>query len=293
MAKRHLVQVLCAALSNGYLYGLTQHRLFTGWSKQLCLPGLNCYACPLATTACPLGSLQASLASRDLGSCFYVAGLLALFGSVLGRLVCGWLCPFGFLQELLHAIPFGPKLCRLPGERMLRKVKFLLLGGLCILLPLCVVDAFGFGKDWFCAYVCPAGTLEGGLLYAVWNDALRSMLSWLFAWKLLLLVLLLALCLLVFRPFCRYFCPLGALYGMGNHFSVVRLSWEDHACTHCGACRRCCPMDLDPARAGQDSLCIRCAECVASCPEKALRLTIGPGSGRSQRQVRDAASPDS
>lgn len=290
--RRHLLQLCVAAFSNGYLYGLTRNRLFTGWSKRLCLPGLHCYSCPLATTACPLGSLQASLAARDLGSFFYVAGMLTLFGSVLGRFVCGWLCPFGLLQELLHKIPFGPKLRRLPGERALRATKFVFLGFLCVLLPLFALDAFGFGKDWFCAYVCPAGTLEGGLLYAVWNEGLRPMLSWLFAWKLFLLVALLLICLVVYRPFCRYFCPLGALYGMGNHLSPIRLRWDERKCTHCGRCHVACPMDLDPARSGQMSLCIRCGKCAAACPEGALSLTTRRCSAGSKVPAQGAASTD-
>ena len=121
---------------------------------------------------------------------------------------------------------------------------------------------------------------------------LRSTLSWLFAWKLFLLVALLLICLVVYRPFCRYFCPLGALYGMGNHLSPIRLCWDERKCTHCGRCHVACPMDLDPARSGQMSLCIRCGKCAAACPEGALSLTTRRCSAGSKVPAQGAAPTD-
>ena len=125
--------------------------------------------------------------------------------------MCGWLCPFGLVQDLLHKIPFVRKLRRLPGEKWLRRIKYLLLIGFVILLPLFAVDAFGQGSPWFCKYVCPSGTLLAGWPLAAVNPMLRDVLGFLFAWKSLLLILLIVLSLLVYRPFCRYLCPLGWL----------------------------------------------------------------------------------
>ncbi len=233
--------------------------------------------------SCPLGSLQASLAGKDLGAFFYVAGMLALFGSLFGRFVCGWICPFGLLQELLYKIPLVPKRGGFAGGRHWEKCKYLLLVLFCLILPLFACDSFGYGKDWFCAYLCPAGALEGGLLYAVWNKSLRVLLSWLFAWKMALLAALVFGSMVVFRPMCRYFCPLGALYGLGNHISPLILAWKEGKCIHCGMCARFCPMELKPASPGQKSLCIRCGKCVHVCPKKALSLTIRPDSAPSVR----------
>ena len=102
-----------AALTNGYLIGFVKGKIFTGKTKQLCVPGLNCYSCPGALGSCPIGSLQATLGSRDYKFAFYVVGFLMIVGALVGRFVCGWLCPFGLIQDLLYKIPFVKKLRKL------------------------------------------------------------------------------------------------------------------------------------------------------------------------------------
>ncbi|MEG0831084.1 MAG: 4Fe-4S binding protein, partial [Acidaminococcaceae bacterium] len=99
LEKRTVVQALTTFLSNSYLQGFTQGKIFTGPSKQLCLPGLNCYSCPGALGACPLGSLQAVLGQRNFSFSFYLVGFFLLVGSLCGRFICGWLCPFGWVQD--------------------------------------------------------------------------------------------------------------------------------------------------------------------------------------------------
>ena len=99
------IQLLAAVLFNGYAIGFWKGRIFTGGSKAFCVPVLNCYSCPGALGACPIGSLQSVLGDRRSGFPFYVLGTLMLFGVVLGRAVCGLLCPFGLVQDLLHKIP--------------------------------------------------------------------------------------------------------------------------------------------------------------------------------------------
>ena len=113
---RLLVQIGFTALTNGYLAGFFRGKIYTGKTKSLCVPGLNCYSCPGALGSCPIGSLQAVLADRNYKFAFYVSGFLLLFGAVLGRFVCGWLCPFGLVQDLLHKIPFPKKLRKIPGK---------------------------------------------------------------------------------------------------------------------------------------------------------------------------------
>ncbi len=180
---RRWVQAGTAALTNGYYAGFFQGKIYTGGSKAICVPGLNCYSCPGALGACPLGSLQAVLGSRDYRFAFYVVGFLMLAGVVLGRFVCGWLCPFGLIQEALHKIPVGRKLRRLPGERWLKCLKYVLLAVFVILLPLYAVDAFGQGTPAFCKFICPAGTLEAGHPLLLMNTGLRAAVGWLFVWK--------------------------------------------------------------------------------------------------------------
>ena len=130
------VQILFAAVTNGYLLGFVKGKIYTGPSKALCLPGLNCYSCPGALGSCPIGSLQAVLGSRNYRFSFYVIGFLMLAGSLFGRFICGWLCPFGLIQDLLYKIPFLGKRKNLPGHRILVWMTYVILGVFVIFLPL-------------------------------------------------------------------------------------------------------------------------------------------------------------
>ena len=84
--------------------------------------------------ACPLGSLQNSLSAYKFKFPYYVAGLLLFFGTLFGRLICGFLCPFGLLQDLLHKIPFPFKFKMFKADRYLRKLKYAILIVLVIIL---------------------------------------------------------------------------------------------------------------------------------------------------------------
>ena len=111
------VQAGWTALTNGFVSGFARGKIYRGALKNYCVPGLSCYSCPGALGSCPIGSLQAVLGSRNYRFAFYVFGFLMMVGALCGRFVCGWLCPFGLVQDLLHKIPLGKKLRRLPGER--------------------------------------------------------------------------------------------------------------------------------------------------------------------------------
>ncbi|BDF69944.1 4Fe-4S ferredoxin [Oscillospiraceae bacterium] len=276
---RLIVQVVFTALTNGYAQGFVQGRIFTGPTKAYCVPGLNCYSCPGALGACPIGSLQAVLGSRNYKMAFYVVGFLMVVGAVFGRFVCGWLCPFGLVQDLLYKIPFVKKLRKLPGDRWLKWLKYVLLAGFVIILPLFVVDIIGQGQPWFCEYICPSGTLLAGIPLLAANPALRAAAGWLFSWKLLILVVLVFLSILVYRPFCRYLCPLGAIYGLFNPIAFYRLKVDEHKCTHCGACRRACKLDIPVDKTPNSPECIRCGDCKRACPHGAICSTFSRGRG--------------
>ncbi len=267
---RLLVQTGFTALTNGYARGFQEGNIYKGSTKAVCVPGLNCYSCPGALGACPIGSLQATLGSRNYKFAFYVTGFLMLVGAVLGRFVCGWLCPFGLVQDLIHKIPFPKKLRKLPGDKALKWLKYVMLALFVVLLPLFAVDAFGQGKPWFCAYVCPSGTLGAGVPLVAVNEGLRAAVGFLYTWKVAILVVLLLLSVVVYRPFCRYLCPLGAVYGLFNPIAFYRLRVDGHKCTRCGACRRACKLDIPANETPNSPECIRCGACVKACPTKAI-----------------------
>lgn len=270
---RLVAQAAATFLSNAHLAGFVEGTVQTGPSKAVCVPGLNCYSCPGAVGACPIGSLQAVLASRDRWVSFYVTGFLVLVGSLLGRLVCGWLCPFGLVQDLLHKIPFPLKPKVLPGERWLRGLRYVVLGLLVVMLPLTVLDLTGQGQPWFCEYLCPSGTLFAGIPLVAANPDLQAALGWLFDWKVAILVACLLASVVLWRPFCRYLCPLGAIYGLFNPIALYRYQVDEHACTGCGACHAACPMDIDAHAAPNSHDCVRCGACKSACPTGALVST--------------------
>lgn len=272
--RRLLIQLAFTAISNGYLKGFARGQIYTGPSKYLCLPGMNCYSCPGALGSCPIGTLQATLNSRQYKLSLYVLGLLTVFGTLLGRFVCGFLCPFGLLQDLLFKIPFVKKLRRLPGEKALRWLRFVFLGIFVILLPLFVIDITGLGEPWFCKWICPVGTLEGGIPLVLLNNAMRGAAGFLFRWKLVILIITLLSSIIIYRPFCRYVCPLGAVYGLFNKISLYRIKIDSQKCVGCTACQKACKLDI-PVWKNPDSMdCIHCGECKAACPHNAISTTF-------------------
>ncbi len=263
--KRFSVQAVSALLQNAHLKGFFTGRIYQGASKGVCVPGLNCYSCPGAVGACPIGSLQSFLSSRPIRLPYYVVGLLVFFGALLGRAVCGFLCPFGFLQELIHRIPFPKKIKSFRGEGALRRLKYLILA-LTVVLPL-----FFALTPFFCKYLCPAGTLAG-ILLALADAAVRPLLGGMFAWKAAVLTALIALSLMIWRPFCKYLCPLGAIYGFFNRFALCRGEVDAAKCVRCGKCAAVCRMGVVPTENVNSAECIRCGDCVRACPTEAIRM---------------------
>lgn len=264
--KRRLAQLYFGLLLNANLKGFISGNIYQGKSKIVCAPGINCYSCPGAVGACPLGSLQGSF-SADKSTVFYVCGILLLYGILFGRTICGWICPTGLVQDLLYKIR-TPKVKKSPITRVLSFFKYVLLVVFVLLIP--ILYAF---KDTplpaFCKYICPAGTLEGGLglLSNAVNESYFSMLGPLFTWKFLLMVSIFVAAIFIYRIFCRFLCPLGALYGLFNRFCLVGVKVSEEKCTHCGLCVNHCKVDIKHVG---DQECIGCGECVSVCPTKAI-----------------------
>lgn len=267
---RLIVQACFAALTNGYVRGFVEGKIYSGPLKQLCVPGLNCYSCPGALGACPIGALQAVLGSRGRQFSFYAIGFLVAVGALCGRFVCGWLCPFGLFQELVHKIPFPKKLKKLPGDKFLRALKYIVLVLFVVILPLTVVNIVGIGDPWFCKYICPSGMLFGGIPLTMLDEGIRSAAGMLFAWKFFILAVVILLSIVVYRPFCRYLCPLGAIYGLFNPIALLRYEVDSDKCIDCGKCKKSCPMDIDLHKEPGSKLCVRCGKCKKNCPTGAI-----------------------
>ena len=267
---RHLIQSVWAALTNSHVAGFVTGKIYTGKLKNICVPGLNCYSCPGATGACPIGSLQAVIGSWNFKFAYYVFGFLIFVGALFGRLVCGFLCPFGLIQDLLNKIPFPKKIRTFRGDQLFRKLKYVIFLVFVILLPLFVTDILGQGAPYFCKLICPAGTLEGGLPLVLLNKAMSGAIGWLFLWKNAVLAVTIVLSILIFRPFCRYICPLGAFYSVFNKVSVYRYHVDEDKCVHCGKCAKACQMAVDPVKMPNSCECIRCGRCRQACPTGAI-----------------------
>lgn len=266
--KRSFIQAAAAVLQNAHITGFFTGRIYDGAGKNVCVPGLNCYSCPGALGACPLGSLQNAVSAWKFRFPFYVVGLMLFFGAVFGRLICGFLCPFGFLQDLLFKVPAPKKLRTFRGDAQLRNLKYAVLLIMVLILPF----AHKFTPV-YCKYLCPSGTLSGILLSTA-DSRLRSLFGWIFTWKAFVLISVVLASMVIFRPFCKYLCPLGAFYALFNKVSAVRLHVDGDRCVRCGACTKVCDMAVDPAVSPNHTECIRCGKCVNCCPHGAIDLAF-------------------
>jgi len=236
-------------------------RLSFAW---LPVPVLNCYACPLAQGACPIGTIQHFLVIGFLP--FFAVGAVGLFGIIAGRFFCGHLCPFGFFQDLLGRL--SRHKIRIP--RFAEHGKYVVLILLVIILPPILEEPF------FCT-LCPAGSLEGGIpiVAGEWYKArfgpadpfgmdvgILGMISWWFWFKIGILISFIAASVVVKRPFCRTACPLGAILGIFNRISLlVHPPKDKRESEKPRYYLRNCPVHIVKPGDVDSPACIKCREC--------------------------------
>ena len=274
---RGWIQAGAVLFTNLHLPNFIKGGIYQGKGKNVCVPGLNCYSCPAASGACPIGAFQAVAGSSKFRFSYYISGFLILLGVLLGRLICGFLCPFGWFQELLHRIP--TRKLSTKKLRPLTYLKYVILLVMVVLLPAFAVNDVGMGDPFFCKYLFPQGVLEGAIPLALVNSGIRAALGKLFNWKLCILLEVTALSILFYRPFCKWLCPLGAFYALFNKVSLLQMKVDANACISCGKCARACGMDVDVTKTPDHAECIRCGKCVLACPTGAVHFRYGFGDG--------------
>jgi polyferredoxin len=260
--------------ANAGLKNFFEGTIYKGPLKNFCTPGLNCYSCPGALGSCPIGAFQSVLGSVKYNFSFYIAGFMLLYGGLFGRFICGWLCPFGLIQDLLHKMPFKKIGISSKVNDKLKYLKYLILVLFVLILPIFLTNEFGISPPYFCEFICPAGTLGGGIPLVLTNESLRSALGALFAWKMFLLILTIAAAIIIFRPFCRYICPLGAFYSLFNKISFYKYEVDKDKCTNCSACTQVCKINIEPHKNPNSTECIRCGECKTICPANAIKSSF-------------------
>ena len=270
---RGWIQAAATLLTNIHIPNLLKGKIYQGNVKTMCVPGLNCYSCPAATGACPIGAFQAVVGSSKFKFTYYITGFFILLGVLLGRFICGFLCPFGWFQDLLHKIP-GKKLSTAK-LKPLRYLKYVILVVFVILLPAFVTNSLGMGDPFFCKYICPQGVLEGAIPLSLANSGIRAALGHLFTFNFTILALFIILSILFYRPFCKWICPLGAIYSLFNKVSFLKIQVDHEKCVGCQKCSRVCKMDVNVVDTPNHPECIRCGECMKACPTDAICYHYG------------------
>jgi len=252
--------------------------LYSGPLRSVCVPVLNCHSCPTSFFACPIGLLQeyASLGQFP----FFVLGFLGLVGLTFGRAACGWLCPFGLVQDLMfkiksikfpipkyrsikfHSIKISIPKFRIP--RFFSYFKYVFLVVLVLVLP------YFTTTHWF-SRLCPWGGITAAIPWVAWNPEIpmagiptvpEGAVGEFFVLKMGIVAFFLVLFVMTKRPFCYTTCPLGAIFSFFNKYSLFKIE-VDEECAECDRCQEKCVMDMVAFENANNLNCVECLECSA------------------------------
>ena len=238
--------------------------LHASWGPQakwICNPVLSCHSCALSWFACPIG-VFVHYAGYHIFP-FMAVGMVVLVGALAGRLLCGWVCPFGFLQDMLYKIR-SPKVT-LP--EWTRYVKY----GVLVVTVIAIPFLLGESTMWSFCRGCPAAAIQVGL--PDWILGGFGALTPAQVARFGILAAVIGLAIVSLRGFCRMLCPIGAMMAPLNYVS----GWAVAPLSPCRGCRQCdsvCPTDVRPSAMINRGLppsrqldCIVCHDCQTVCPE--------------------------
>jgi len=242
-----------------------------GLKTGFCYPFFYCNACPAATSACPIRALEESVykQSFELRFLFYPFLIIGFFGVTTGRAICGWACPIGFLQRGTGKVArrfkkynIVKKLGHHKAEKYLRYTKYALLIGLVFVTSILIGFIF--------TDICPIGMLTGTIPILALSPG-KFVPNYFFPVALAILILFIVLIFIIERGWCRYFCPVGAIFAPFNKISLLQVSVDKKQCTNCSVCSYVCPMGIDVPNMHRDPECILCGKCVTACSKKYIK----------------------
>jgi len=260
--KQRLVQTLSLIILNSNLRGAE--------TFAVCLPVMHCNACPLSWTICPIFRMSELIQYHQsiFTSDWLIIGIMLAACVVVGRFFCGWICPAGFVQDLLYKIP-SPKF-EIPAFMQWLKYGFLTI-------TVIIVSYFA-GKEvsyFFCSF-CPTASIESVIPAMIFSP--EYVIGAAGFWRFLVLAIVLVLVIMNNRNFCKIMCPIGALVAITNKFSLFSMKLAADKCIHCHKCDANCPMDVQVencAKTGKkvsrDLECIECLTCESVCPTNAIK----------------------
>lgn len=251
---RRLTRLRRISQSCGLIFGL--FGAFGIGMKHIIFPGLHCHACPFSVTICPIGLLQHKTIFGVIP--YFLLGMIGAYGLFAGRAFCGWFCPFGTVNDLL-------------ARRKVRINRALACSKYIILL-LVAAGAWYYADTLFCR-VCPAAFLSASLPYFFMG---MVPVGRLFLFRMVVLGGVIIGMVFVARLWCRYLCPMGAVFSVFNRISLFHFSLNKQRCTACEVCKDSCVMGLSPQKEIDCADCIKCGVCVDHCPRNAIKLKFSP-----------------